>query len=114
VELERSALTELCREFDALAVEVRHHSSERQELLAKILAEAAARRPVLDLLSQLLGTERATTARALSVGLPGTGPGHARAETFRCPDGACDRREMPSPAGAIPRCAVTGRLMERG
>ncbi|WP_158853089.1 hypothetical protein [Saccharothrix deserti] len=110
---ERSALTELCEEFDALVTEARQHSPQRQELLAKIAVEAQARRPVLDLLGQLLGTDRDTTVRTLSAGLPGTGPGNARAEAFRCPDGACDRTAVPPPAGAIPRCAVNGLPMER-
>ncbi len=114
MDLERSVLTELCQEFDALAAEIRQHSPDRQELLARIATEASARRPVLDLLSQLLGTDRDTTVRTLAAGLPGTGPGHARAEAFRCPDGACDRTEVPPPAGALPRCTLTGRLMARG
>lgn len=111
---ERSALTELCQEFEALVVETGRHSPERQELLTRIATEARARRPVLDLLSQLLNTDRETTVRSLAAGLPGTGPGYARAETFRCPDRACDRIAVPLPAGAIPRCAVTDRPMARG
>jgi hypothetical protein len=114
VDAERSALTTLCQEFDALIGETRLHSTERQELLERIVAEARARRPVLTLLGQLLNTDRETTLRTLATGLPGAGPGTARQEAFRCPDGACDRTAVPPPAGAIPRCAVMGRLMERG
>ncbi|MFI0515993.1 hypothetical protein RKD19_005692 [Streptomyces canus] len=114
MDAERSALTTLCKEFDALIGETRRHSAARQELLERIVAEARARRPVVTLLSQLLDTDRATTVRTLATGLPGAGPGTARQENFRCPDGACDRTAVPPPAGAIPRCAVMGRPMERG
>lgn len=114
MDAERSALATLCQEFDALIGETGRHSTERQELLERIVAEARARRPVLTLLGQLLDTDRETTLRTLATGLPGTGPGIALQETFRCPDGACDRRAVPPPAGAIPRCAVLGRPLERG
>ncbi|GAA3898859.1 MULTISPECIES: hypothetical protein [Streptomyces] len=113
MDAERSALTTLCQEFDALISETGLHSAQRQELLERIVAEARARHPVLSLLSQLLNTDRETTLRTLATGLPGAGPGTAREEAFRCPDGACDRTAVPPPAGAIPRCAVLGRLMER-
>ncbi|WP_406130909.1 hypothetical protein [Streptomyces sp. NBC_00989] len=114
MDAERSALTTLCQEFEALIGETGLHSTERQELLERIVAEARARRPVLALLGQLLHTDRETTLRTLASGLPGAGPGKARQETFRCPDGACDRAAVPPPAGAIPRCAVMGRPLERG
>jgi len=81
--------------------------------MEQIAVEARARRPVLDLLSRLLNTDRDTTLRTLAAGLPGAGPGRAREERFRCPDGACDRTEVPPPAGAVPRCRVTGARMER-
>jgi hypothetical protein len=110
---ERSALTSLCQDFDALVEETGRHSPARQELVGRIAAEARARRPVLELLSQLLGTDREVTLRALSAGLPGGGPGRAYAESFGCPDGACDRLAVPPPAGAVPRCSVTGLPMER-
>jgi hypothetical protein len=106
-------MTSLCQEYDALLVEAGRHSAERRELVDRIVAQARARRPVLGLLGQLLGTDREHTVRALSAGLPGTGPGHAYAETFGCPDGACDRTAVPPPAGAVPRCSVTGLPMER-
>jgi hypothetical protein len=113
LDAERSALTTLCQDFDELVEEAGRHAPERRELVARIAVEARARRPVLGLLGQLLGTDRDTTVRALAAGLPGTGPGRARREEFRCPDGACDRLATPPPAGAIPRCAVTGLPMER-
>lgn len=114
MDAERSALTTLCKEFGALIGETSRHSATRQELLERIVAEARARRPVLALLGQLLNTDRETTLRTLATALPGAGPGTARQETFRCPDGACDRTAVPPPAGAIPRCAVLDRHMERG
>ncbi|WLW53343.1 hypothetical protein [Streptomyces sp. YU58] len=114
MDAERSALTTLCQEFEALIGETRLHSAARQELLERIAAEARARRPVLPLLGQLLNADRETTLRTLATALPGAGPGTARRETFRCPDGACDRTAVPPPAGALPHCAVLGRLMERG
>jgi hypothetical protein len=113
LDAERSALTSLCQEFDALVEEAGQHSPERRELVGRIATEAQARRPVLGLLQQLLGTDRESTVRALSTGLSGIGPGHAYAETFGCPDGACDRVAVPPPAGAIPRCTVTGLPMTR-
>ncbi len=112
MDAERSALTSLCQEYDALVVEAGHVPGH-QELVVRIAEEARARRPVLGLLEQLLGTDRESTVRALSAGLPGAGPGHAYAETFGCPDGACDRVAVPPPAGAVPRCAVTGLPMAR-
>jgi hypothetical protein len=114
VDAERSALTTLCKEFGALVGETRLHSTARQELLARIVAEARARRPVLTLLGQLLNADREATLRTLATALPGAGPGAARQEIFHCPDGACDRTVVPPPAGALPRCAVLDRLMERG
>ncbi|WP_199828921.1 hypothetical protein [Streptomyces sp. NRRL B-24085] len=114
MDAERAALTTLCKEFDALIGETRLHTAARQELLERIAAEARARRPVLALLGELLHTDRETTLRTLATGLPGAGPGTARAENFRCPDGACDRTAVPPPAGALPRCAVMGRPMARG
>jgi hypothetical protein len=113
VEAERVALTNLCKEFDNLRQEARRHSPERERLVEEIVAEAKARRPVLELLSRLLGTDSDTALRALSAGLPGMGPGRARTERFGCPDGACDHTEVPPPAGALPRCAVTGLPMKR-
>ncbi|MET9001797.1 hypothetical protein [Amycolatopsis sp. Hca4] len=106
-------MTSLCREWDALREEARRHSPDRVQLLDRIAAEAKARRPVLDLISGLLGTDNDTTLRALGAGLPGAGPGRATAERFGCPDGACDRIDVPPPAGALPRCRVTGLPMER-
>ncbi|MCE6997271.1 hypothetical protein LZG04_21050 [Saccharothrix sp. S26] len=113
MDVERSALTSLCRELDALREEARRLPPERKQLLEQVVAEAKARRPVLALLGRLLNTDGDTALRALGAGLPGTGSGHAREELFRCPDGACDLVETPPPAGALPRCRVTGAPMER-
>jgi hypothetical protein len=113
VDVERAALTSLCKEFDALRDEARRHSVERERLLDQILVEARARRPVLGLLGRLLGTDGDTTLRALGGGLPGGGPGRANGERFSCPDGSCDRTDVPPPAGALPRCRVTGQLMRQ-
>lgn len=106
-------MTSLCDEFDALREEARRQSGERAQLLDQIVAEAKARRPVLGLLNQLLGTDSDTTLRALGAGLSGVGSGQAREERFGCPDGACDRITVPPPAGALPRCRVTGLPMQR-
>ncbi|MGW6933749.1 hypothetical protein ACWGE0_27090 [Lentzea sp. NPDC054927] len=111
MDVERAALTSLCGEVDALREEARRHSADREQLLDRILAEARDRRPVLGLLSRLLGADTDTTLRALGAGLPGMGPGRASEERFSCPDGACDRTEVPPPAGALPRCRVTGHPM---
>jgi hypothetical protein len=110
---EREALARMCAELPMLREEVAHHSRERAALLARIEAEAAARRPILPLLAELLGTTTEETRQALGVGLPGVGPGRADEERFGCPDGACDRIATTVPAGPLPACAVTGRTMKR-
>lgn len=110
---EREALTLLCAELPALREECARHSEQHTRLLARIEAEAAARRPILGLLATLLGTTGQETRHALGAGLPGAGGGRADEERFGCPDGACARVATTAPAGPVPRCAVTGRTMER-
>lgn len=106
---EERALTALCDQLLALRAEC-GHSAARRELLARIEDEARDRRPILGLLAQLLGTDPAAVSRQI-VTLPGLGPGHANEEQFGCPDGACRRTATTTPAGPIPRCALTSRYM---
>jgi hypothetical protein len=111
---EQQALSILCDELPTLLPEVRLHTPDRMRLLERIIAEAAARRPVLALLSELLGTTGIDeTRQALGAGLPGTGPGRADDERFECPDGACPRTATTIPAGPAPTCSVTGHTMRR-
>ncbi|GAA3433781.1 hypothetical protein [Kutzneria kofuensis] len=110
---ERLALTTLCCELAELRRECAEQPERRQRLLARIEAEAAARRPILPLLAELLGVDGEETLRTAGAGLPGAGPGQADEESFACPDGACDRVEGTTPAGPIPRCLLTGRPMRR-
>jgi hypothetical protein len=110
---ERLALAALCDELDSLRVECAHGPDQRQHLLARIETEAKARRPILAMLDELLGTVRADTVRTLGGGLPGFGPGQADEEQFGCPDGACSRIAGTYPAGPVPRCRVTGDPMSR-
>ncbi|EQD81510.1 hypothetical protein A8924_3250 [Saccharopolyspora erythraea NRRL 2338] len=110
---ERDALTTFCDELPGLREECAHHPADRLRLVDRIAAEARARRPILGLLAELLGTSPAEAARALGSALPGTGPGQADEELFGCPDRACDRVRQTPPAGPIPRCPVTGRPMSR-
>jgi hypothetical protein len=108
---ERLALTALCAELPELRAECQRQPEHRKHLLARIEAEARARRPIGALLGELLGTDSEETVRSLSSGLPGTGAGQADEETFGCPDGACDHQRATTPAGPIPRCPVTGQAM---
>lgn len=110
---EREALTAVCADLPALRAEISLHSSERSQLLARIEAEAAARRPILRLLAELLDTSRAGTRQTLSAGLPGVGTGRADEESFMCPDGACGRAAKALPAGPAPMCWVSGQPMRR-
>ncbi len=110
---ERLALSTLCDELADLRTECVQQPQCHQDLLTRVEAEARARRPILGLLAQLLGTDEGSATRALGAQLPGTGPGHADEESFGCPDGACDRVETTQPAGAIPQCLVTGTSMAR-
>jgi hypothetical protein len=113
---ERKALTLLCRELPALQTECARLSERHQRLLARIEEAAAARRPVLGLLAELLdGTpdDVLDEQRGVATGLPGAGCGQADDEVFGCPDGACDHQDHTVPAGAPPRCAVVGREMRR-
>ncbi|WP_156370888.1 hypothetical protein [Nocardia arizonensis] len=110
---ERDALTMLCAELEALREECARHSDARRNLLARIETEASARRPILGLLSQLLGGSQDETRAMVAVGLPGFGAGRADQESFVCPDGACDRVCVPVPAGPLPSCALTAHPMKR-
>lgn len=113
---EREALTMLCQELPGLRVECASLSERHQRLLARIEKEAAARRPVLGLLAELLdGTpdDVLDEHRGVATSLPGAGFGRADDEVFGCPDGACDHQDRTVPAGAPPRCAVIGREMRR-
>jgi hypothetical protein len=104
---ERAALTSVCRELPHLLAERPNVPADQQALIDRIRAEAAARRPILPLLTRLVGARRA------GFGLPGVGPGSPDEERFVCPDDACDLTEVPEPGGAIPRCHATGRPMKR-
>jgi hypothetical protein len=110
---EQEALSAVCEELPALREEVGRHPDERARLLARIEAEAAARRPILSLLAELLGTNAEGTRTALAAGLPGVGAGHADEERFVCPDGACNRTAKALPAGPAPSCWVTRQPMRR-
>jgi hypothetical protein len=110
---ERVALRNVCKEWPKLLHERDKQPAERQALIDRIQIEAAARRPILPLLSQLIGTSRVETVRSLGSGLPGTGPGRPDEERFVCPDGACDLVAQTDPGGPAPRCHVTSRPMKR-
>ncbi|RSN31354.1 hypothetical protein DMC61_14490 [Amycolatopsis sp. WAC 04169] len=110
---ERQALTMICAQLTELRTECALQPEPRQRLLAQIETEASARRPIVDLLSQLQGTSGEETRQMLSGGLPGLSPGQADEESFRCPDAACDRVGTTLPAGPIPRCQLTGQPMTR-
>lgn len=110
---ERAALRSVCMELPELLAERAHLPPDRQELVDRIRAEAAARRPILPLLAQLVGTSRTETVRSLNSGLPGVGPGRPDEERFVCPDDACDREVLPDPGAPVPRCDLTNRLMKR-
>jgi hypothetical protein len=99
------ALMTLCAELPGLRAECAQQSAWHRQLLARVEDEARARRPILDLLGELLGVG---TVRSLSHRPPGVGPGRAHEERFGCPDGACDREVVPLPAGPVPHCWVTG------
>lgn len=108
---ERVALTALCAELAELRAECARQPVAQQRLLARIEAEAQARRPIIALLEELLGAGPDDTVRSLSSRLTGTGPGNADEERFGCPDGACDRLQAAIPAGPAPRCSLTGQPM---
>lgn len=110
---ERLALTALCEELTTLRSEVARHGEAKRNLLARIEGEAAAGRPILELLGRLLGADGTTAVRTLSSGLPGAGPGQADDERFGCPAGRCDRVATAAPAGPVPRCLVTRGAMVR-
>jgi hypothetical protein len=110
---ERRALASFCRELAELREECAQQPGHLQQLLDRIETEARARRPVVGLLAELLSTGRDDALRTLAIGLPGTGPGQADEEQFRCPDGACDRIAGTVPAGRVPNCLVTGQPMKR-
>ena len=109
---ERAALTSVCMELPELLAERAQLSPARRALVDRIREEAAARRPIVALLAELVGTNRAEAVRSLSAGLPGVGPGRPVEECFVCPDGACDLVTVPEPGAAVPRCNVTNRPMK--
>jgi hypothetical protein len=113
---EREALTILCQELPTLRVDCAKFSERHVRLLARVEEEAAARRPVLDLLAELLGGTRNEVLeehRSAATGLPGTGGGRADDEVFGCPDDACGHQTRTVPAGTPPRCSLTRREMKR-
>ncbi|MFD9409685.1 hypothetical protein ACFWBN_22085 [Streptomyces sp. NPDC059989] len=110
---ERRALTALCAELIELRKECAQLPDDKQQLLSRIEVEARARRPVLPLLRELLGTSRSDPLQTLGGGLPGAGPGRADEERFGCPDRACDRTATTYPAGPVPRCRLSGESMKR-
>ncbi|MBW4720395.1 hypothetical protein [Saccharothrix obliqua] len=110
---ERLAMTELCDGLADLRAECLHHPAEVRRLFARIEVEARARRPIVALLAELVGSDGSPAARGVAGGLPGFGAGRAHEERFGCPDGACDRDVRPLPAGPVPRCQVTGARMKR-
>lgn len=112
-EAERAVLTVLCESLDELRTECARWPEERQQLLARIETEARARRPILALVAELLGSSQQETRQMTSGGLPGFGPGQADEETFGCPDRACDHTATTVPAGSAPRCVLTGIPMQR-
>jgi hypothetical protein len=114
---EQQALAALCEELVSLRTECAHWPEDKAALLRLIENEAMARRPIHDLLTRLLGADPLSeTVRSfrLATGLIGGSGGTANEERFGCPDGACNRSVRPMPAGAVPRCALTGaRLRQR-
>jgi hypothetical protein len=110
---ERRALSALCDELPILRELCAAESANKQQTLARIEAEARARRPVAALLRDLLGADANDPTRGLGVGLPGAGPGQADEESFGCPDRACDRVSDAVPAGPVPYCVITGLPMSR-
>lgn len=115
-ERDRQALSMLCADLPELRAECAEQSAWHVTLLSRIECEAAARRPILDLLAELAGgtqDEVLEDHRLAATGLPGFGGGRADDEWFGCPDGACDRTDRPAPAGAPPPCLLTGREMRR-
>ncbi|MBE3015086.1 hypothetical protein IL992_38860 [Microbispora sp. NEAU-D428] len=108
---ERLALTVLCGELPELRAECARQSERHQRLLGTIEAAARARQPIIPMLGQLLGSDGSGALRTLGSALPGSGPGRAHDEAFICPDGACDRVEVPLPGGPVPVCRVTSAPM---
>jgi len=104
---ERAVLASVCRDLPRLLAERANAPADQQALIDRIREEAAARRPLLPLLTRLVGARRA------DFGLPGLGPGSPDEERFVCPDDACDLTVVPEPGGAIPRCHATRRPMKR-
>ena len=102
----------VCKELPALRAEISAHSEEKGRLLARIESEAAARRPILPLLAELLGTTRDETRQALGAGLPGAGQGvptRSGSSALMAPASASPR---PCPPFLLV-CAVTRRTMRR-
>jgi hypothetical protein len=111
--VERRVLGALCDQLPQLRAQCAEEPEDRRLILSRIEAEARARRPILALLGELLGTSPTRTVRGLGGGLPGAGPGRADEESFGCPDRACDRVALGAPAGAAPGCRLTGLPMVR-
>lgn len=109
-ERERLALTYLCERLPDIRAASADRPAEYQTLLAEIETAARDRRPIADLLEQLIRSDVAGSYRQLPHEMP-FGPGHADEAIGRCPDGACSRTERPRPAGLSPRCRVTGERM---
>jgi hypothetical protein len=107
---EQAALARLCDQLPELRREMARFPTVRQ-LLADIETEARAGRPIRGLLSEL-SIDPDENTRQLTP-LPGVGPGRASEERFGCPEDLCDRSATPAPAGALPRCWLTGRFMTR-
>ncbi|PPK65040.1 hypothetical protein V5P93_004215 [Actinokineospora auranticolor] len=113
---ERDVLTMLCAGLPELRQECANLSADRKALLDRIEVEAASRRPVARLVSQLLECDPediVEARRGPATGLPGAGGGRADDEVFGCPDDSCNHRARTVPAGEPPRCALLGLRMRR-
>lgn len=108
---ERRVLTMLCDELDALRAECALHSETHRKLLTHIETEARARQPILPLVTELLGGSLPGPYRTNATDPPRSGPGQA--ETYGCPDNACDRICSTGPAEPQPRCKLTETPMRR-
>lgn len=108
---ERAVLASLCGQLPELRREMARFPAAVQQLLADIETEARAGRPIRGLLSELSIDPDENTRQHSP--LPGVGPGRASEERFGCPEDLCDRATTTVPAGALPRCWLTGRYMTR-
>ena len=108
---ERDVIARLCEQMPVLRRKAAAHSASAQDLLHGIEAKARTGHPISMLLDELIQVLDDDEVRGGMAPLPNLSPQPPSEELFVCPDGRCGREIGTLPAGPLPRCWLSSRLM---